>query len=134
MKHPAFGRDSVHHAKGGINQNFMSHRIEQINSLIQQKLGEILAREVEFPASVLVTITRVDTAADFSAAKIYLSVLPFSESKKIIGFIVNRRKRLQHELAHKIRIRTIPDLIFVNDDTEEKASVIEKLIDEVTRM
>jgi len=40
----------------------MAERIPRVNQLIQEELGKILHREIEFPEDVLVTITRVEAS------------------------------------------------------------------------
>ena len=65
----------------------MSHRIEQINALLQQIIAEIFIENIEFEPGVLATITRVDTAADLGHAKIFVSVLPLAKKKEALDKI-----------------------------------------------
>ena len=47
----------------------MAERIPRVNQLIQEELGKILHREIEFPEDVLVTITRVEASPNLIQAK-----------------------------------------------------------------
>ena len=53
-----------------------SHRIPQLNSLIQQEVASLLIKEVEFPDGVFVTVSRAEVAPDAESAKVWLSVFP----------------------------------------------------------
>lgn len=107
----------------------MSDRIDKVNSLIHQKLGEVFSQVLEIPTEYFVTITRVQTSSDLRNATIYLSVLPFTNSEKALAFIIRNRNQVQKELGKRVKIKYTPKLYFKLDDTEEKASKIEELID-----
>lgn len=109
----------------------MSHRIPQLNELLRQEIGELFVKEMNFSPNVFVTINKVDTAADLSQSKIFVSVLPSTEHEAIIKLLNHRAKHLQYLVAQKVVIRKIPRLIFEFDDSLEKASHIEQLIDKI---
>ena len=77
----------------------MSHRIEQINALLQQIIAEILIENIEFEPGVLATITRVDTAADLGHAKIFVSVLPIAKKKEALNKIKKSIFEIQNQPA-----------------------------------
>ena len=108
----------------------MSYRLEQVNSLIQQKLGEVFTREIEFPIEFFVTISKVDIDKDLRAGKIYISVIPFNQSKNALGLLIRRKKEIQRALGKLTKLQFTPALTFRIDDTEEEAAKIEQLINE----
>ena len=58
-------------------------RIQQVNQLIKEELGQIILREGGFSKNVLVTITRVETTRNLIDTKVYVSVLPETQSQII---------------------------------------------------
>ncbi len=106
----------------------MLHRAEKLNKIFLHKISEIINREIDFGQETLVTITQVKVAPDLSQAKIFVSVLPFSKSQEVILILNRHRQLLVKFLNQAIKIRKIPRLIFLIDDTEEEASRIEKII------
>ena len=111
--------------------NYMPNRTEKLNKLLHEEISEIINSEIEFESGILVTVTGVDVSPDLSQAKIGLSVLPFEKTREVIGKIVTERYHIINELNKKIKLKKIPKLIFINDDTEEEASKVEKIINEI---
>lgn len=105
----------------------MNRRSERVQSLIQEELGKIILRELEFP-SALVTITSVDVDKKLERAKVKLSVLPPSEEKKILTVVGKAAGELQHLLMKKINIKPMPRIAFEIDHGLENAANIEKLL------
>lgn len=109
----------------------MQDRLTRLNALIQQQLGNIIRRDVEFPAGSLTTITRVDTARDLKAATVWISVLPITQRDAAVAVLENARVDLQGQLGEVLRIRETPKLRFVVDVREERAARINQLIDTI---
>jgi ribosome-binding factor A len=109
----------------------MAERMPKINELIRQHLGVIIAREIELPKGVIVTITKVTTSKDMHYASIYLSILPDTESYDTMKILVGAVKTLRALLASDIVLRYTPKLTFVIDEAERKASEIDRLLDSI---
>lgn len=111
----------------------MSHRILQINELIRQELGRLLLIEIDFPKNCLATITGVDTSKDLRHAKVYITVIPVSYTKKILDKLTKSSGRLQFLLNKKLTMKPLPRLSFVIDEMEKKATEIESLLDQIKK-
>ena len=111
----------------------MSHRISQVNELIRQELNKLLLTEVEFSKNCLVTIIKVETSKDLRHAKVWLSVMPIAYTKKVLDKLNLNIGHLQFLLNKKLATRPLPRLAFAIDDTEQKASDIEALLDRVKK-
>ena len=77
----------------------MSKRTEQVSILIQQKLNEIVTREIELPAGVLVTITKVEVAKDLKYATVWLSVTPEDKAGVGYGKLRDKKKEIRKMLG-----------------------------------
>src|SRR3989344_2519124 len=111
----------------------MPHRLEQVNELIRQQLNQLLLTEVDFPPDCLVTIVKVETSPDLRHAKIFISVLPNDQEKKVLVILKHHVGLLQFELNKKLAFRPLPRIRFLIDETEKKAADIEALLDKIKK-
>lgn len=114
--------------RGGVN------RTERIADLIQKALADIFLRELNDAAFRFVTITGVNVARDLAYAKVFVS-LPDdnAETIKLLLTELNRNtKAFRYALAHAVKLRIVPELKFVYDDTTARAFKIKQLIDSTT--
>jgi len=106
-------------------------RILQINELIKRELGKIIKKELDVERETLVTVADVDFFYELSEAKVWLSIYPFKKAKKILEKIEKIKNNLMWLLNKKISFYRLIKLKFLIDETEEKASEIEKILDPV---
>ena len=106
----------------------MNYRPQRVSSLIQEELGKLLVRDVEFPEGVLVTITGVDVGDKLEYAKVWLSVLPSDAGEAALKIAEKARNELQYRLMKKINIKPMPRIIFELDRGPENAARVEKKI------
>ncbi|HNU96742.1 MAG TPA: 30S ribosome-binding factor RbfA [Candidatus Portnoybacteria bacterium] len=105
----------------------MKDRISRVNSLMQEKIAEILQREI-FIKDVFITVQNVDVSKDLNYAKIKISVFPFKESKKVLEILKKQSSNLQRILNEKVTIKFVPRIRFVLDRIEEKAVRVEEIL------
>jgi ribosome-binding factor A len=107
--------------------------MSRVDSEIQKELSGIISRFDDIDiSSAIFSITKVETFADFSLSKVYVSVFGDMEKKNIVVSKLNQNKKtIRYELAHKMRFRIVPDLMFIVDDTEEKAAKVLKLFEKI---
>jgi ribosome-binding factor A len=111
----------------------MSFRIEKINQLIRELLSKLIQKEISFKPEVFVTVFKVDTAKDLSHTKIFLSVFPIKERNYAIKTLEKETFHLQKEMNRELHLRIFPKLRFVLDNTQEKASEIEEIIEKIKK-
>ena len=104
-------------------------RIEQINSLIRKEISIIISQEINDPKLGFPTVTDVVVSKDFSVARVYVSFLGKNYKKRDgIQTLQRAKGHIKSELAKKIKIRKIPDLEFIVDDSLDKADRIEQIL------
>ena len=110
-----------------------SKRMNQVNSEIQKFVMSIISRlDDSAIANSMISIMKVDTFADFSLSKIYVSVFGNEEKKNaVVAKLNDNKKTIRYELAHKVRFKKVPDLLFVVDDFEEKSERVLKLFEKI---
>ena len=107
----------------------MSQRTEQVASELAQIIGEIFSRELEFPDGTLATITRVEVMPDLKYADVYISVLPFAESERVMGYLIRQRGQVQKAIGRHLVMRNTPKIMFRLDTLPEHAAQLEAIMD-----
>jgi len=92
----------------------MNYRNLRVAKLIQEELGKIIQREIDFGNSVIVTITEVEVLKDLSQAKIKIGVMPESGAEEVLNLLNNRQPFLQNLLMKRINIKPMPGIVFCN--------------------
>ncbi|MBK5284225.1 MAG: 30S ribosome-binding factor RbfA [Bacteroidia bacterium] len=108
----------------------------KVARLIQKELGEIFQREgYAHTGKALLTITEVRISPDLSIALVFLSIFGSKEASKIFDEIVKLNREIRKKLGEKIRykVRIIPALKFLLDDSLEHAAKIDKLLKEAKK-
>ena len=109
----------------------MSLRAEQFEELIIRELGWFFAREVEFPLECLTTITRAKISDDLKYATVWLSVLPEKFTAQVLKIAERSAREFEKKLFRKMATKFTPKINFKIDITEQKAEVVENLINQL---
>jgi ribosome-binding factor A len=107
----------------------------RLNHLFQHELADLI-RDIRDPRlAPIVSITRVDTAPDLENAAVYISVLGENDEKRdTIAALSHAAPFLKRELLHRVRIRKVPALHFVLDETIEEAAHVLELMRNVDKI
>ncbi len=105
-------------------------RTQRIADLIQKGLANLLLHEPD-ERFRLVTVTGATVSKDLSYAKIYVSVLKdqADEIKQIIQALNRAAKGLRYQLAREVKLRVMPELKFVYDESTAHGFHLSTLID-----
>lgn len=109
----------------------MSKRIDRVNQLIKQTLSKFLLKELDFKKSVLITITRVETAPNLSYSNVFISVMPEQKIKQVMVYLNKNIYHLQQKMNKKLVMKCVPKIIFREETKTREADRIEKLLDEL---
>lgn len=104
-------------------------RLERINSLLKQEIATILTRRINDQRIGFISITEVKISKDLSLAKVFYSQLGSEEDRKRTKKgLQAARKFIKGEIGRVIKLRTVPDLCFIYDESIERGSrVLSKL-------
>ncbi|MCY4027661.1 MAG: 30S ribosome-binding factor RbfA [Acidobacteria bacterium] len=107
-------------------------RTDRVGERIRTELSALLLRRVREPAVQGVTITHVDVTRDLQTARVYYRVLAETASRRDVARALRRAQGfLRHELGGRLRLRRVPDLRFLHDDTVEQQDRLARLFDEI---
>ena len=109
-----------------------TRRQRRVSELIHRELSLLLMRQVRDPRLAGVTITAVEITPDLQLARVYFSVLgePEEEAEALAAF-QHAGGFLRTELAARIQLRFVPELIFAVDKTSANARRIDELLEQV---
>ena len=105
-------------------------RSERLNSEFRKEIYEIITRRLHDPEITgLVSVTKVETSRDLSHAKVFFSVFEKDENKKSasVAAVKKNAGKIRFELGSAMRIRTVPELTFIEDDSMEYGDKMDKL-------
>ncbi|OQX32303.1 MAG: ribosome-binding factor A [Candidatus Sedimenticola endophacoides] len=106
-------------------------RTDRVGSQMQKELGELIRTRLESSRLGMITIQEVRVARDFSHAKVYFTTLGGQlDEKQTEKALKEAAPALRHELARRVRMRTIPQLHFVHDESVGRGASLSSLIEE----
>ncbi len=110
----------------------MTKRTDRLDSEFQREIAAILAGPFKdkIPGvRGIVSVTEADVAPDLKTAKVYLSVYATSKEEEAATFalITQNAGFIRRELAHRMRLRTVPALTFLKDGSMEYGSRMDEL-------
>lgn len=109
-------------------------RMEKVNSLLKHEVSKIINEDLrDRDLSGLITVTRVDTSADFSIAKIYVSMIGAKNNKANLRTLKKASGFVRSKLARSINLKKTPEIIFLFDESIEYGIKMDKLLDEVAK-
>lgn len=105
-------------------------RTRRVADEIQRNMAELIQMELGDPRIGMVTVTGVEVSHEFEHAKVYFSVLGDHAQVEITTKALNHAAGfLRRALAKRLKIRVVPQLHFVYDETIEKGNRLSALID-----
>jgi ribosome-binding factor A len=104
-------------------------RSDRVGDLIRTEISHILLRDVQDPRIRNLTITGVKMSTDLKMARIYF--VPLGDdagSDDVAEGLKRASKFLRRELAKKVRLRYVPEIIFTYDSSFEYGDRIDRLL------
>ncbi len=107
----------------------MSQRILRVNQLLKKEISKIIQTDLKQNVG-MVSILRVSVSRDLHYAKVYYSVLGNSKDKERVSSILeNNRIYIKMILAKRVRLKFLPDLKFILDDSIEHSFHMEEVFE-----
>ena len=104
----------------------------RLGDQLQVELADLIQRELKDPRVGFVTVTEVRMSPDLKHARVYVSVFEGEEEKKQESITALQRAEgfLRHSLGRRLRLRYVPALRFVVDDTLDHSARIDELLED----
>ncbi|MDO9064511.1 MAG: 30S ribosome-binding factor RbfA [Sulfuricella sp.] len=106
-------------------------RTGRVAEQIQRELADLIQMEVKDPRVGLVTLTGVEVTQDYAHAKVYFTTMKSAEqAPKAQAGLEHAAGFLRTQLAHRMKLRIMPQLHFIYDTSVENGVRLSQLIDE----
>jgi ribosome-binding factor A len=105
-------------------------RNQRLGAQILRSLSELLRLETKDPALSMISLTAVELTRDLSVAKIHFSLLkPDDDPQPAVDGLRRASGFLRGRLAGMLKVRHVPELRFLHDDSAARSDEISRLID-----
>lgn len=107
-------------------------RPERVADQLRAELAELLRREVHDPGIGFVTLTRVSVTPDLQVARVFYTVLGGETERRTTARALQRAASfLRRHIGSRLRLRRVPELTFVYDDSIAGQDRIEQILKEL---
>ena len=105
-------------------------RASRLAEQIQRDLAELIRLEVKDPRVSLVTVTAVEVSSDLTHARVFVTTLADAiGAGETVQALQHAAGFLRSRLSHSLKIRQVPELRFVYDESVERGLRLSQLID-----
>jgi ribosome-binding factor A len=109
-----------------------SRRPQRIALQIQHEVSLMISRDMKDRRIGFVTVTGVQMSPDLRHAKIFISLMGSDDEKKESLVTLNHATGwIRRELGQRIRMKFLPDIVFLKDTSQEYGERIDRLIGEI---
>jgi len=106
-----------------------SQRVQKVGETIQKEISALLLRGLKDPRIGFVTITGVEMTPDLHLARIYYSVIGDEAARRSSAAgLKSSIPFIRAQLGKHLRMKYVPDLLFLFDSSIEYGNRIESLL------
>ena len=107
-------------------------RPDRVADQIRSELALLLGREVNDPGIGFVTLTRVRVSPDIQQARVYYTTLGDERARRSTERALDRAAPfLRRQIGSRLRLKRVPELKFLYDESIAGQDRIEQLLDEI---
>lgn len=107
-----------------------NRRNNRLSGELKRAISEIIRNDVKDPRiSELMSVTNVHVTEDLKFAKVFISA--YNDLEPTLTALQSAKGFIRKEIGKKVKMRIIPELIFIKDDSIEKGMYMQSLIDKV---
>ncbi|MBU0573892.1 MAG: 30S ribosome-binding factor RbfA [Candidatus Margulisiibacteriota bacterium] len=111
----------------------MTGRPKRVAEAIKKEISLVLREQVSDPRIGFVSITDVEISPDLKQAKVFVSVLgDTTQRKSSLAGLNSAASFIKGEVGENLRLRYIPDLRFIYDESLERGSRVISLINKLS--
>jgi ribosome-binding factor A len=104
-------------------------RTRRVGEQMQRELAAILHEELKDPRLGMISVSGVEVSRDLAHARVYISVLGGEEDVSETIKVLNKAAGfLRHQLGQRMRLRAVPQLRFLYDESLAEGARMDALI------
>lgn len=104
------------------------NRSERVAGQIRRDLAKLIQQEIKDPEVGFVSLSDVEVTRDLSHAKVFITVFDPEKAKVSLKALRRASAFLRRRLSKELRLRHVPELHFLHDDSVEQGAHIDELI------
>ena len=108
----------------------MSVKIDRLNNMFVEEISKIIHDEIKDRDVGFVTITDTKITNDLSFAKVYITTLD-NDREKVLKTLNKASGFIRSLLCDRVKIRKMPEIHFVYDESIEYGKKIEDIIERI---
>ncbi len=106
------------------------HRTDRLNKDLRKEISSILSAMKDARLNEFLSVMRVEVTSDLSYAKVFIGSLKGGEEAKEACEVLKKAGgHIRTELAKRLRIRKVPELTFIPDDSVDYYNKINSIIE-----
>ena len=107
-----------------------SYRKERLDELFWQEINSIVMYELSDPRVADIGVSIVDVAPDLSTARVFITPLYEDvDQRAVLKGLDAAQGYIRTQLAQRLKVRRIPELIFKIDHTYLQARRVDSILD-----
>ena len=107
-------------------------RPDRVGDQIRAEISDMIARELHDPGLGFVTLTHVRVTPDLQLARVYYTTLGDPTARRNTEQALRRASSfVRRQLGRRLRLRRIPEVEFVFDESIERQDRLERLLREI---
>jgi ribosome-binding factor A len=95
---------------------------------LRRDLAKLIQQEIKDPQVGFVSVSDVEVTRDLAHAKVFVTVFQPDKAKESLQALRRAAAFLRTRLGQELRLRHVPELHFIHDDSVEQGSRIDDLI------
>ena len=113
---------------------FVMRRPEKVAELVREEIAQIVGYELEDPRVAVVTVTDVRMSENLREARVYVLVTGTeAEAVAALRALERAAPYVRSQVALELNLRRAPEIHFIRDTIEEKATRVDALLTELER-
>ena len=104
------------------------NRSERVAGQIRRELAQLIQQEVKDPEVGFVSLSDVEVTRDLAHAKVFLTALVPEQAAAAVKTLNTNAWEFRRQLAHRVDLRTVPELHFHYDDSVDRGERIDALL------
>ncbi len=104
------------------------HRTDRVSAQLRRDLGTLVHNTVREQGLPSVSVSDVEVTRDLAHAKVFFTALDPARAKEALTGLQEQAREIRFQLAHAMKLRHVPELHFLYDDSVDRGERIEQLL------
>ena len=104
------------------------HRTDRVSAQLRRELGRLVHEAVREHGLPSVSVSDVEVTRDMAHAKVFVTALEQERSVEAVKALKSLAPEIRYALAHAVKLRHVPELHFIYDDSVDRGERIENLL------